>query len=217
MSQTLTLVCISDTHGSHRDFEVPNGDILLHAGDISGRGEWETIEDFNQWLGELPHRHKVVIAGNHDFCFEKEPEKARGMLTNCIYLQDEEVEIEGLRIYGSPWQPWFYDWAFNLQRGPEIRAKWELIPNGIDILVTHGPPKGHGDLTYVGKEQVGCEDLLKVIERIAPSYHVFGHIHEGYGTTNNGTTTFINASTCTLEYKPTNPPVVVSFTQSSSK
>jgi Icc-related predicted phosphoesterase len=168
---------------------------------------------FDAFLGTLPHRHKVVIAGNHDFAFEKRPAEARALLTHCIYLQDSEATVEGVRIWGSPWQPWFYDWAFNLKRGPQIRAKWDLIPEGIGILVTHGPPLGHGDEVprAFGSEKVGCADLLEAVRRVKPRYHVFGHIHEGYGITKEGPTTFVNASLCDAAYRPVNPPLVLDW------
>jgi Icc-related predicted phosphoesterase len=148
-----------------------------------------------------------VIAGNHDFCFERDRERSEAELTHCIYLQDEEVEVAGLRFYGSPWQPWFFDWAFNLRRGAEIRSKWNLIPAALDVLITHGPPFGHGDMTMRG-EAVGCKDLLEVVEEVKPRLHIFGHIHEGAGVSENDETTFINACTCDLQYEPVNAPVV---------
>ena len=128
-------------------------------------------------------------------------------MTGVTYLEDEEVEIEGLRLWGSPWQPWFYDWAFNLPRGPALRAKWDRIPAGIDVLVTHGPP--HGVLDHVGRgEDVGCEELLEAVRRVRPRLHVFGHIHEGYGQLERDGVRFVNASTCTLSYDPVNAPIL---------
>jgi len=162
------------------------------------------------YLCTLPHPHKIVIAGNHDFCFESDREACEKILTNCIYLQDQEVTINGMRFYGSPWQPWFYDWAFNLERGPEIRVKWNLIPKGTDILITHGPPYGIGDLT-AQEDHAGCQDLLEVVEKIKPAIHIFGHIHEGYGISSNGITTFINVSSCDQLYQPVNPPLIYEF------
>lgn len=206
----MKIVAISDTHGLHWKVTVPPGDILVHAGDITKQGEIDQVKDFNKFLGSLPHPHKIVIAGNHDFCFERDPERSASELTNCIYLKDQQVDIEGIRFYGSPWQPWFYDWAFNLRRGPEIRAKWDLIPDSTDVLITHGPPQGHGDKTCRG-EEVGCRDLLEVIEQIRPRVHIFGHIHEGAGVTSDGKTEFINASICNLRYQPVNPPVVYEY------
>ena len=206
----MRFVVLSDTHSLHDQVDVPPGDVLIHAGDLTNRGSLSDVERFDAFLGQLPHQHKIVIAGNHDFCFEREPFAARAALTHAIYLEDEAVTLEGVRFYGSPWQPWFYDWAFNLERGAEIRAKWDLIPEDTDVLITHGPPHGHGDLTSRG-EAAGCEDLLERIRQVKPRYHFFGHIHEAYGTTSDGTTTFVNASTCTLGYKPVNPPVVIDY------
>jgi len=146
----MKLITISDTHGLHWSLDIPDGDVLIHAGDLTDRGILEEVSEFNTFLGTLPHPHKIVIAGNHDLCFEDYRMDCEEALTNCIYLQDQEVTIDGVRFYGSPWQPWFYDWAFNLERGPEIRAKWDLIPEGTDVLITHGPPYGIGDLTARG-------------------------------------------------------------------
>lgn len=202
-----TIVAISDTHTLHNQVNIPPGDILIYAGDMSNTGDLDDVAQFNQFLGRLPHPYKIVIAGNHDFCFERQPQAAQALLTNCIYLQDETVEIDGLKIYGSPWQPWFLDFAFNLRRGAEIRAKWDLIPPDTDILITHGPPAGHGDKTIHNK-YVGCVDLLEVIEQIKPKYHIFGHIHEGYGITTNNHTTFINASICNAGLQTVNKPIV---------
>ena len=186
---------------------VPPGDILIHAGDITRHGNAEELVEFNDFLGTLPHPTKIVIAGNHDFCFQRDSEQCRALLTNCIYLEDEEVSTDGLHFYGSPWQPWFYDWAFNLPRGEEIKAKWDLIPAHTDILITHGPPLGFGDTT-ASHQKAGCKDLLDAVERIKPKIHVFGHIHEAFGIYANADTTFLNASICDLAYEPVNEPIV---------
>lgn len=201
----MRVVCISDTHG-HR-MPVPEGDLLLHAGDATSRGKPVEIQAFNEWLGSLPHRHKIVIAGNHDFGFERDP-TARGLITNATYLQDQEAVVEGLRIWGTPWQPRFFDWAFNLDRGEPLRKVWAKVPTGIDILLTHGPPKGILDRCANG-DQAGCEELLAALPRIRPRLCVFGHIHEAYGTLEQDGTLFVNASSCTLQYRPTQSPIVV--------
>ncbi len=204
----LRVVCISDTHSRHGELAMPPGDILVHAGDLTEIGAEEDVVEFDRWLGRQPYRHRIVIAGNHDFLFEREPERARRLITNAVYLQDEGIEIEGLRFWGSPWQPWFYDWAFNLPRGESLAAKWRLIPSGTDILVTHGPPLGILDATARG-ESVGCADLLDAVRRLRPRLHVFGHIHEGYGVEIAAGTTFVNACSCDLLYRAINPPIVV--------
>jgi predicted phosphohydrolase len=207
---SITIVAISDTHGMHHAVTVPTGDILIHAGDITLHGDIGELDEINTWLGSLPHTHKILVAGNHDFCFERDPEACRTHLGNCLYLQDQAVTILGIRFYGSPWQPWFFDWAFNLQRGPELRAKWDMIPADTDVLITHGPPYGHGDRTSRG-QQVGCEDLLEAVERIRPRLHVFGHIHEDAGISHNAHTTLINASICTRDFRPVNPAQVYCY------
>jgi Icc-related predicted phosphoesterase len=172
------------------------------------------VEKFANDLRKLPHPHKVVIAGNHDLSFENTPEKAREWLgDSCIYLQDSLVEVEGLKIYGSPWQPFFCNWAFNLKTREELKSKWDQIPEGIDILITHGPP--HRTLDEVIRiyedrtERVGCKELALAVERVKPRLHVFGHIHEGYGQLQRGETLFVNAASCTTAYRPINEPIVV--------
>jgi len=206
----IRIVAISDTHGMHRQVQVPAGDILIHAGDLTHQGSLDEVRDFNAYLGELPHPHKIIIAGNHDFCFEDSPAAARALVTNAIYLQDQAVVIAGLTIYGSPWTSWFFDWAFNLRRGPELRAQWNRIPRSTNILVTHGPPRGYGD-TNQDKESAGCADLPAVVKRVRPSVHIFGHIHTDAGVSENAYTTFINASTCDSNNRIRNPPIVYDY------
>ncbi len=210
------IICISDTHNCNEQIAVPDGDILIHSGDATIRGTIPEIETFNDWFANLPHKYKIFVAGNHDWLFETNNSYARKMLdSSIIYLQDSFVKIEGLKIYGSPYQPRFYDWAFNLMRGAELAAKWKLIQNDIDILITHGPP--HGILDEVPRklwiENTGCEELLKKVEEIAYfgklKLHVFGHIHCGYGQKEEFGVKFVNASTCDEEYNPTQPPIVV--------
>lgn len=203
----MRLVCISDTH--LKQVEVPDGDVLVHAGDFTGRGSLTEIHQFNVWLSRLPHQHKVVIAGNHDFGFQTDPALSKSILSNAIYLQDEMLNIEGKLFYGSPWQPWFHNWAFNLpRRGEELQRRWSSIPENIDVLITHGPPFGILDKTDRG-EPVGCELLRAELDRVKPKVHVFGHIHEDYGQFVQNETRFINASTCNLQYKAVNPAVVI--------
>src|SRR5512135_2235582 len=124
----MRVVCLSDTHNRHEALLVPDGDLLLHAGDATMRGTESEIAAFDEWLGSLPHRDKVVVAGNHDFLFQTEPAAARRLLRNAVYLEDSGVTISGVTIWGSPWQPWFMDWAFNLPRGAPLKAVWDRIP-----------------------------------------------------------------------------------------
>ena len=218
-------VCISDTHSKTDKLNVPVGDVLLHAGDFSNIGQEGDVIKFNSFLGSLPHKYKVVIAGNHDISFDTEEygkalwkkfshkdkldsNKMKSMLTNALYLEDFGCELLGFKIYGSPWQPEFFNWGFNLKRGQLLLDKWDKIPDDVDILMTHGPPIGHGDLCRHGG-RAGCVELLSTIQkRVKPKVHVFGHIHEGYGQTTDGNTLYINASTCTLQYLPIQPSIV---------
>jgi predicted phosphodiesterase len=209
----MRIVVVSDTHNLHHRISIPEGDVLVHCGDMLGRGSLAELEAFDRFLAGLPHRHKVVIAGNHDWCFEQEPQEARSRVRHATYLQDESVVIEGMKFYGSPWQPWFFDWAFNLERGEPLRRVWASIPEDTDVLVTHGPPQGILDLTTRG-ESVGCEALRARVEELLTPLHLFGHIHEAYGTERRGKTLFVNASTCTVFYQPLQPPVVLDRTES---
>jgi predicted phosphohydrolase len=175
-------------------------------------GRRQEIEGFAGWLGTLPFQYKVVIAGNHDWLFEREPATARTLLEQgcpgVIYLQDTGVELLGLHFWGSPWQPEFHSWAFNLPRGDELARTWARIPTDVDVLVTHGPPAGVLDRTDSG-EEVGCEALAAELRsRLRPKLHVFGHIHEGYGILERDGTAYVNASICTVGYRPTNAPVL---------
>lgn len=245
----LRFVCMSDTHSltSHLQLEIPEGDVFIHAGDFTRCGSAVEVEEFNSWIGSLPHKHKIVIAGNHELSFDPKftnPSSARqqhktahtggglineipdlGMkreelkaavsepntlqlITNATYLQDEPLTISGIKLYGTPWQPEYCNWAFNLPRGTQCLEKWNCIPSDTDVLITHTPPVGHGDLCCTGV-RAGCVELLTTVQsRVRPKYHVFGHIHEGYGITSDGKIIFINASTCNINYVPVNPPIV---------
>lgn len=202
------IVCLSDTHNCNELIPVPPGDILIHSGDATISGTAEEIRRFNNWFSALPHKHKIFVAGNHDWLFERDRGRAEKLLSpEIIYLQDSAVELEGLKIYGSPWQPRFFDWAFNLDRGPEMAEKWQLIPARLDILITHGPPFGILDWVARG-EHTGCEELRKKIEEVRPKAHIFGHIHSGYGTAEHFGVRFFNASNCDESYLPVNAPLV---------
>lgn len=198
----MQITTISDTHGLHYQLELPGGDLLIHAGDVCNRGTQEEAANFIDWFEKQPYTYKVFIAGNHDFFLENFTQKEiQNILPkNVFYLNDSGIDIEGINIWGSPITPEFYNWAFNRKRGKEINKHWQLIPNNIDILITHGPAYGILDKTF-HNQNVGCEELLKVMENIQPQYHIFGHIHEGFGTTQNQNTTFINTSSLDFNYK----------------
>ncbi|MCS6866407.1 MAG: metallophosphatase domain-containing protein [Gemmataceae bacterium] len=187
------IVCVADTHGFHTHTHIPPGDVLIHAGDCTRHGTLEDIDAFNAWLGTLPHPHKVVIAGNHDFAFQEAPTAARQRLTHAIYLEDAACTLAGLTFYGSPWTPTFFDWAFMLPE-EQLAAKWQAIPAGVDILITHGPPRGILDRTHRG-QSAGSATLFERVQIVQPRLHVFGHIHEAAGRAEIDGTIFLNAST----------------------
>jgi predicted phosphodiesterase len=216
----MRLVCLSDTHNLHARLSVPDGDVLVHAGDATMQGSEGELRRFADWLRGLPHRRKVVVAGNHDWLCERQPGRAAEILEGLDYLLDSAVEIGGLRFWGSPWQPWFLSWAFNLPRGEALQAKWDLIPPATDVLVTHGPPRGLLDEVETLTSRVlnalsaldghvGCAELRATVEALAPRVHVFGHIHEGYGQRRERDTLYVNASCCDRRYRPVNAPIVV--------
>lgn len=211
----MKIVCLSDTHNCNEQIVVPGGDLLIHSGDATIQGTEFEVENFLGWFSSLPHEYKIFVAGNHDWMYQTDNRRAR-LLTASFgikYLQDSFIEIEGLKIYGSPWQPRFFDWAFNLMRGKELAEKWEMIPFDTDILITHGPPNGILDEVprQYWVENTGCEELIKKVEELSEfklKAHIFGHIHCGYGQTEKFGVKFINASNCNEEYQPTNPPIV---------
>ncbi|MBI5515199.1 MAG: metallophosphatase domain-containing protein [Deltaproteobacteria bacterium] len=206
-------VClVSDTHMQHDALAVEPCDLFLHAGDATLHGQRDEWEAFCRWVGALPARHKVITAGNHDFCVESVPEEAGEVARaqGVTLLLDEGVTVEGLRIWGSPISPTFCHMAFNRDRGRAIRAHWARIPAGVDVLVTHGPPKGLGDRVSEGDE-VGCEDLLDRVLGVRPRVHAFGHIHEARGeyALPGVRTRFLNVASCTRWPMQPRAPVVL--------
>jgi Icc-related predicted phosphoesterase len=209
MKLGLRAVVISDTHLQH-SFRVPFGDLLLHCGDLTGRGTLTEINKAMEWLGDLPHTEKIFIAGNHDFLAERDPGLFKSLVPkNVTYLQDSGYEWNGLKFWGSPVTPRFFDWAFNVDRGPLIRRHWDMIPEDTDVLLTHGPPYGLLDKLPSGMK-VGCRDLTARLEKLSKlKIHAFGHIHHSYGVLKNNETVFVNAATCNENYNPVNEPIVL--------
>lgn len=212
----MKLTLLSDTHSKHKWIpteHLSGGDILIHAGDISSMGYEREVYDFLKWFNSIPgYTHKIFIAGNHDWLFERNRDVADSLVrkfTDITYLQDSYVMVEGLKIYGAPWQPEFYNWAFNLPRnGEELQHVWDKIPEDTDILVTHGPAHGYVDRVIGRYEHLGCELLAERIKEVKPLIHVSGHIHSGNGVSDDGTTTYLNASVLNeryeYEYRPYN-------------
>ena len=203
----MRIVLISDTHGLHdRVPQLPQGDILVHAGDFMNAGyDLREVVSFNHWLGEQPFAHRIVCGGNHDRLFENSPELARSLLSNGIYLEDSGTTIAGFSFWGSPYTPAFLYWVFMYPRGEAANVHCDRIPDALDVLVTHGPPYGFLDQTTSDGPHLGCEELLKAVRQKRPKVHVFGHIHGGAGTYYDGSTRFVNAAYLNETYKPLEP------------
>lgn len=210
----MKIVFISDTHSLEYQVQVPDGDILVHCGDFMNTGrEIHELYLFSNWWNLLPHKHKILVYGNHDVMAQKEPALVEAAFENTHILLDSGVEIEGIKFWGSPYTPDFYrdQWAFNASRGDEIKQHWDLIPYATDVLLTHGGPFGILDQIKPASEHLGCEDLAEAVYKICPKIHAFGHIHSGFGSQKFGNVQFINASQVNEDYKVVNHPIVVDF------
>ena len=220
----MKITIISDTHNNHKLItdDLPGGDLLIHAGDISSMGYEHEITEFCKWFDKIDNYDtKVFIAGNHDWGFQNNVKKTSKIVNSyktIDYLQDELLMVgedydKMIKIWGSPWQPEFYNWAFNLPRlGDELKKYWDMIPDDTDVLITHGPPNEARDFVSnwrQGDVNVGCELLRYRVDQIKPLVHVFGHIHGAYGPAYIKDTLFVNASICTEQYIPSNKPIVI--------
>lgn len=204
----MKIVFISDTHGQHRKLkDLPKADMIIHGGDLSKLGKDHEIQDFMDWFSKLNYTYKIFIAGNHDFYLEDFSQEfiQKRLPENCYYLCNSGIEIERIKIWGSPITPTFFNWAFNVDRGKPIQKYWKMIPPHTDILVTHGPVNGILDKT-TSTINAGCEDLLKKVKKMKPEFHLFGHIHEAYGKEEVNETTFVNGSLMNEKYELVNLP-----------
>lgn len=200
----MRIVAVADTHLYHDELmPLPDGDVLVHAGDMLRFGDLDELAEFCEWFARLPHATKIVVAGNHERCFESHHAQAVDMLGPDVhYLQDSGIQLGGLRWWGSPWQPEYRDWAFNLPRGAALRERWSLIPDDTDVLITHTPPLGLGDRGPVGGRD-GCEELARRVAELRPLLHLFGHIHQDGGLWTDGATTSANVTTWECDRRPT--------------
>lgn len=207
----MKFVIISDTHGYHHDLDLPDGDLIIHAGDFCHMGQIDDAYDFLDWYAELNFKYKLLVAGNHDFFAEEQPEKLAELVSDrIIYLNDSGVKINGTYFWGSPVQPDLAGWAFGRYRGYEMKNHWDLIPPDVDVLITHTPPYGILDVTSLGNSR-GCEELIKRLSVIAVKLHVFGHIHASYGVGVIGDTTYVNASNFDSDKGLVNPPIIIDW------
>ncbi len=199
---------LSDTHGLHREIDMPDGDILLHAGDFTMFcKDVGGLREFNQWLGELPHRYKCVVPGNHEFILESDL-RHRAILSNAKVLVNESITLLGLKIWGSPVTP-LRGVAFGLSSAAERRAVYSSIADDTDVLITHGPPFGILDSAGDSELHSGCRELLDAVSRVKPRLHVFGHCHGGHGLVSGADTLFVNAAMLGLDGNLAFQPTVV--------
>ena len=227
----MKIVIISDTHGLHSEIKhpLPKGDVLIHAGDTCNIGIESDVRKFVHWFQNLDgYDTKVFIGGNHDGGLEWKQDWLKHYIndenlsqSDCVYLEESSFTIQDpkfsrpIKFYGSPYTPEFMKWSFNVPR-KELYKHWEKIPLDTDVLITHGPPEGIRDFN-LHNESCGDSSLRFYVEKIKPALHVFGHIHQAYGAMVVGDTLFVNGSTCTERYSPSNKPIVVELTEVDGK
>lgn len=210
----MKLVCISDTHGDHEMLDLPSGDVLIHAGDLTAHGEKQETVRFMRWLGEQSFAYKLCIAGNHDRFMESEPASSSQLALDngVVLLNDSGFQVEGLQFWGSPITPKFLDWSFMRDPGESIESHWRMIPESTDVLITHGPPFGILDRIHRDSGEIectGCPSLLERVQHITPRVHIFGHIHEGNGVFREGNISYYNVSSMNEHYRMAHDAVVI--------
>jgi Icc-related predicted phosphoesterase len=236
------LAFLSDTHLRHRSIkefkdvneygqpkEPMGGDIVFHVGDALNSGTKEELEIFIKWYRELDFAIRIYVPGNHCIFCEEQEDVARAMCTaaGIIYLNDESFTVDGIKIYGMASTPWFFDWAFNrartqaeadFRRIRKMKEFTDKIPEGTDILLTHGPAYGILDEVFridgtsqIPPRFVGCQDLLDAVKRVKPQIHAFGHIHSSRGEKHIDGTSFYNVSICNETYYPEHSPIFIDW------
>lgn len=203
----MRLVCLSDTHNRHHDIALPDGDILIHAGDCTDGGTRYETQNFLEWFSNQSHEYKILVPGNHDFYFEKHLHLIN-IPDNIILLIDEGIEIEKFKFWGSPVTPGIQNWAFNRERGTEIKKHWDLIPENTDVLITHTPPYGILDETQHGIK-LGCRELSEILQIVEPKYHLFGHIHHSAGASKRSSIHYFNLSNLDERLRIMHPATII--------
>lgn len=204
----MKIVCTADTHAFTP--ELPEGDVLIFAGDYSERGNLLEFEIFLRWISQVGNRYKKVIfvPGNHDIYCEKNLSVVKTEMQGMTVLNGDSITFEGVLFWGSPITPEFNNWAF-MKKPEEMKQVWSRMHPETDVLITHGPPQGILDRVSDTNFDIGCPELLKKVLEVKPKYHIFGHIHEGYGMVEKNGTTFINVSYRDYENFKRNQPVVI--------
>lgn len=217
----MKIVIISDVHAKWQKLQIPECDVLISCGDYSFRGEKHIVKNFHKWLNKQEAGHIISVQGNHETWVQQNWQEAKELAQKVCpavhFIQHEPIEIEGVKFFGSAWTPWFYNWAWNAQRGPELQRLWSQIPDDTQILITHGPPAGMLDIVYqvdgmTPRERVGCHDLMDRIKQLKHlKMHCFGHIHCSAGEIEFMGVKYINASICDEQYLPYNPVRIFEF------
>lgn len=207
----MKIICIADSHNKHSQIDIPKGDIIIHAGDFTEAGTKFETKDFLSWFSNLPHQHKILVAGNHDFYLEKNDHQLKEIIpSNVHYLKDRGISIENINFWGAPYTPGNGNWAFNISSKNEILKHWKMIPENTDFLITHSPPYGILD-ELDNKSHIGCDKLLERVKQLKIPYHIFGHNHNDYGIEKKGNSIFINAASLDQRYRPINSPLVIHY------
>ncbi|MDT0689273.1 metallophosphatase domain-containing protein [Salegentibacter sp. F188] len=209
----MKITCISDTHGKHSELNLPDADVLVHAGDFTEAGTKKETMDFLNWFSNQNHKHKILIAGNHDYFMENNEDQSNFIPSNIYYLNDSGLKIANFNFWGSPVIPGNTNWAFERSRGREIKAHWNKIPKHTDVLITHTPPYKIMDTLDNGMS-IGCEELRKHLNVLQPKLHIFGHIHNSYGSVRTKNTLYINSSCLDGKYRNINSPITYSVEDS---
>jgi len=189
------LVIISDTHGWHDELVLPEGDVLIHCGDLCDgvNPRSDELRALDAWFARQPFDHILYTGGNHDRAIQELAGYMDQPLDNALLLIDDSVQIDGVHFWGAPWVPDLQGWAFYADSST-LKAKWAEIPEDTDVLITHTPPAGVLDLPGSMTRHIGCQALTERLHALTPRAHCFGHVHASRGTQARGETTFVNAA-----------------------
>jgi len=205
---SIKICAIADSHRNHWNIKVPKCDLFFFVGDAEINGILP-LHDFNDWLGVIPAKHKIVVGGNHDSELERiGKEECKRLLTNCIYLENEFLYLDGFKIWGSPFSPMFNDWSF-MRYDNDLKEIWATIPLETEILITHCPPFGILDQVLPRDDSQGSRTLKDRVKDVHPYLHLFGHIHEGFGQYTDGKTDYYNVSVLDEQYQMANPCTII--------
>lgn len=226
----LKIVVISDTHTKHKKLTIPECDVLVHCGDFTWDGKYWDVLGFYHWLQKQPAKHKIVIAGNHELSFDRANSRysagSKALLADCMeenihYLENSEIIIDGIKFYGTPWTPWFHDWAFNgitevdlpfSRGGTSLKGIYDRIPEDVQVLICHGPPYDILDVSERGDERTGSVEMRRMTRDKLPLLRLYlcGHIHEARGMeVADGGVTFVNASSLARDYETVGQPITI--------